>query len=38
MDTKLNEFVIKLKKKVGASDLIEVEKTIIEKIDKFLFN
>lgn len=24
MDTKLNEFVIKLKKKVGANDLLEV--------------
>lgn len=35
-ETKLGEFVIKLKKKVGPSELVENEKNIIEKIDKFL--
>ena len=28
-DNKLNEFLIKLKKKVGANDLMEIEKTIV---------
>ena len=36
MDTKLQEFTIKLKKKVGPNELVEVEKMIIEKIDRFL--
>ena len=37
-DTKLSEFAIRLKKKVGSGDLLETEKNIIEKIDKFLVN
>jgi len=28
-DNKLNEFLIKLKKKVGVNDLMEIEKTIV---------
>ena len=35
-DTKLNEMIIKLKKKVGGTELAEVEKKIVEQIDKFL--
>lgn len=38
MDTKLSEFTIKLKKKIGPNELMEIEKTIIEKIDRFLTN
>ena len=37
-DTKLSEFAIRLKKKVGSGDLLEIEKNIIEKIDKYLVN
>lgn len=35
-ETKLNEMIIKLKKKVGGPELAEVEKKIVEQIDKFL--
>lgn len=37
-DTKLSEFGIRLKKKVGSGDLLEIEKNIIEKIDRYLVN
>lgn len=37
-DTKLSEFGVRLKKKVGSNDLLETEKNIIEKIDRFLVN
>lgn len=37
-ETKLSEFGIRLKKKVGSGDLLEIEKNIIEKIDRYLVN
>lgn len=36
MDQKVNDLIIKMKKKVGNSELIALEQTIIEKLDKFL--
>ena len=35
-DSKLNEMILKLKKKVGGPELAEVEKKIVDQIDKFL--
>lgn len=34
--SKLNEMILKLKKKVGVTELAELEKNIIEKLDGFL--
>lgn len=36
MQQKLGEFSIKLKKKVGVAELSEIQKNIVEKLDKFL--
>ena len=36
-ETKLNEMVIKLKKKVGGGELADLEKRMVEQLDKFLF-
>ncbi len=35
-ETKLNEMIIKIKKKVGGAELAEVEKRIVDQIDRFL--
>ena len=35
-DTKISEMIIKLKKKVGGVELADVEKRIVEQLDKFL--
>ena len=35
-DTKISEMIIKLKKKVGGAELADVEKRIVEQLDKFL--
>ena len=37
-ETKIGEMVTKLKKKVGNHELHEMEKGLVEKIDKFLMN
>lgn len=36
MDHKMNDLIIKMKKKVGTHDLQALEQTMIEKLDKFL--
>lgn len=35
-DNKISEMIIKLKKKVGGAELADVEKRIVEQLDKFL--
>ena len=35
-DQKLSEFSIKLKKKIGLAELGEIEKSIVDKLDKYL--
>lgn len=35
-ESKLNEMILKLKKKVGTTELSELEKNMVEKIDGFL--
>lgn len=37
-DSKLNDLIIKLKKKIGGNELVEVEKKIVDQIDKFLLS
>jgi hypothetical protein len=32
----MNELILKMKKKVGSNELIALEQTMIEKLDKFL--
>jgi len=36
MDQKINELVVKMKKKVGTNELVALEQTMIEKLDRFL--
>lgn len=36
MDQKVNDLIIKMKKKVGTTELMALEQTMIEKLDKFL--
>mgnify|MGYP003405956746 CR=1 FL=1 len=36
MDQKMNDLIIKMKKKVGTSELHALEQTMIDKLDKFL--
>ena len=36
MDQKVNDLTIKMKKKVGSSELSNFEQTMVDKLDKFL--
>lgn len=36
MDQKVNDLTIKMKKKVGSSELTNFEQTMVDKLDKFL--
>lgn len=35
-DQKLSEFSIKLKKKIGLAEIGEIQKNIVDKLDRFL--
>lgn len=36
LDQKMNDLILKMKKKVGSNELVALEQTMIEKLDKFL--
>jgi len=36
MEQKMNDLMVKMKKKVGTNELVALEQTMIEKLDKFL--
>lgn len=36
VDQKMNDLTLKMKRKVGTNELVALEQTMIEKLDKFL--